>query len=1007
MNNKRFLLILLLSTLFMVIVSGFVSAGCCLMPNEGQSCMNTSNPGVDCPAPDQEYVNDSCYAREECAIGCCCPTGIGSTNYSCPLPRTFIKDSSANLGSFCSCGGPSYTISGTVRDSLNNPLSGATVSARGISNVSLSNGRYILNRVPSGTQIEVAARKNGCLSATTTIDLNSNRDPVDISLNCVCAAGSCDAVAHAFCTSTNNWREYNLAVESAAYCILCRNSDTVNCQQASLCQGGDGACPLSCSNIQGSTNFDSDCVCGMTSNGVCPAPSFGCDIYNDADCITLNPVCGNGIIEYPYETCDYGPPVIEGQLSICSFSECSACNCRGLSRCGNLILNAGEACEIGMMCANGSMCENCQCEASLCSPTNLNPASNLNPKLNANFDYANQRMFVNWSVPNACRPSVGYYSLFKCKGCNAQSNLGDFNPLNLIIGPTTFNYSDRLIEGNSTYCYYVRASYMDGRPDGVSAVVCNSTGADFCINPHTREFCLNNDRYNCTSRNTLNLIKDCSPGYCMPPDYSGITRCVNQSVCDYCNGLYGMFANLPGLKVRINGTTSFTFNWCNSTNPAIPAVEGCYYDRTRTLFSAFKYCSNVSSCYNYKSKTACEDPDSCGGKTGPCVWNWTQRTKPELGGLCRPFDENDQQCELCDSKEFNWLSPSCTPEICKLFGNCYYIGKGTWHDYSCSSEKLLTCADYNDSNRCAGGQPVRVDVNYDPNGNRISGTHQLTPSNDNLDLGKCYWHDYNNGYGLCIRDADGFPVVSFAPGAPGWDCDSNDIICSSDFDNPITTILPRSGCNAGGIYGETADINYVVSDDRYFSRYLKTYFCITSQGSTCYPSNLGFNGTYTRAMTASGMYKLFYYSQDPAKNLEVIKSITIEVDAAPPIWGLTNPSMVCNLQTSQPTLLLEGVVSSDAAYICARNRQNNKVVCQNNCVFNNTPPCISSSGLFTLNVPITVNSALANITVYAQDRACNYFENTILAACHNNTFPRLRINISHYYTNLLYWTTPN
>jgi hypothetical protein len=412
------------------------------------------------------------------------------------------------------------------------------------------------------------------------------------------------------------------------------------------------------------------------------------------------------------------------------------------------------------------------------------------------------------------------------------------------------------------------------------------------------------------------------------------------------------------------------------------------------LFSAFKYCSNVSSCYNYKSKTACEDPDSCGGKTGPCVWNWTQRTKPELGGLCRPFDENDQQCELCDSKEFNWLSPSCTPEICKLFGNCYYIGigKGSWHNYSCSSEKLLTCADYNDSNRCAGGQPVRVDVTYNnTNGNRISGTHQLTPSNDNLDLGKCYWHDYNNGYGLCIRDADGFPAASFAPGAPGWDCDSNDLMCSSDFDNPVTTILPRSGCNAGGMYGETVNINYVVSDDRYFSRYLKTYFCITPQRSApCYPTHLGFNGTYTEIMTSSGFYDVYYYSQDPAKNLEVVNSITIEVDASIPTFNL-NP---INLQPGQTTLSIGGTVSPDALYICANNTQNKKEACQNNCAYNNTPGCITGSGQFSLNVPVAANSQLANIIVYAQDSACNYFENTVQAALSGRVFPKLRINIS-------------
>jgi hypothetical protein len=470
---------------------------------------------------------------------------------------------------------------------------------------------------------------------------------------------------------------------------------------------------------------------------------------------------------------------------------------------------------------------------------------------------------------------------------------------------------------------------------------------------------------------------------------------VNQSVCDYCNGLYGMFANLPALKVRIDGTTDYSFKWCNQSE--ISPLEGCYYDKTRTLFSAYKYCSNVSTCYNYKSKTACEDPDSCGGKTGPCVWNYTQRTKPELGGICRPFDTNDQHCELCDSKEYNWLSPSCTPEICKLFGKCYYIGKGTWHNYSCSNKKLLSCADYNDSNRCIGGQQVTVDVDYGADMNRTGGTHQITPSNDELDLGKCYWWQYRSGYGLCVKDSDYIRPTSFAVGAPGWDCDSNDTMCNTDFDDQVTTILPRSGCLAGGMYGETVDINYVVSDDRYFSRYLKTYFCITPQGSICYPTKLGFNRTYTEPMTSSGFYDVYYYSQDPAKNLEVVNSITIEVDASLPSFRFTNPTVACNLQTTQPTLLLEGIVSGGALYICANNTQNRKVVCANSCAFNNTLGCITESGQFALSVPVTANSRSSNITIYTQDSACNYFESTVNATCDNRTFPRLRINVSGYY----------
>jgi hypothetical protein len=283
---------------------------------------------------------------------------------------------------------------------------------------------------------------------------------------------------------------------------------------------------------------------------------------------------------------------------------------------------------------------------------------------------------------------------------------------------------------------------------------------------------------------------------------------------------------------------------------------------------------------------------------------------------------------------------------------------------------------------------VIVDVNYDANMNRIGGTHQFTASNDNLDLGKCYWWQYRSGYGLCVKDSDGIRPTSFAVDAPGWDCDSNDTMCNTDFDSSVTTILPRSGCGAGGMYGETVNINYVASDDRYFSRHLSTYFCITPQGSTpCYPNSLGYNGTYTQVMTSSGFYDVYYYSQDPALNLEIVKNITIEVDTSLPIFTWTRPSAACNLQTTQPNLLLEGIISSGAMYICANNTRTRAVVCQN----------MTNSNLFTLNVPITSTSLSANITVYAKDSACNYYVSTVSATCNNRTFPRLRINVSGYY----------
>jgi hypothetical protein len=1012
MTSYRFLLILLFSTLFLALLPGFVSAGCCLLPGEGLGCQNAATAD-NCSATDQTWDPvHSCSELEECALGCCCSPinylGIGGSNYSCLAPRIFVKDSNTIPGMSCSCGGSFYAISGIVRNGTNS-VEGARVSARGFSNYSLANGQYYLNRVPNGTQVIVGATKEGCLPGSTTIaNFNSDKtgaNSVNIALNCVCNQGDCDATLKAYCESNNNWVIYDFYSDNIAYCSRCRNSDPA-CAQLDLCVSGDGSCPLSCSPDLSSSDFDSDCICNMTPNGACPVENiFGCNKYNDADCFELNPQCNNGIIEYPYETCEVLPYRQEGQISRCSDTQCSGCNCIGSTRCGNLILEPGEQCEIGMMCANGSSCENCQCGASLCT------GNNLKPSIEAEYDPSSQRMFINWSVFGSCNSSVIYYSLFRCENCKAPANMGAFsplydnlgNPITLTLPPQKRNWSDS-VRGSTDYGYYVKVSYFD-KPDGISPVIWKTTGNPICINPHTTEFCMNNNRYRCLPDNTLFQIQDCGTGYCTLTDYSQgrVTRCSNQSVCDFCNGLYGMFANIAGLHVTVQGVSDFSPRYCKINGNA-PVVEECYYDRTQSLFNAFNYCSNVSSCFNYKSKEACENWDTnCGGKTNACVWNYTQASKPELGGICRRLQQQNGDCELCDSKEFNWISPGCTPEICKLFGKCYYIGKGSWRgiNASCSDQKLMTCSDYNDSRKCLGSpaQAVQVNAIYNASTNmRINGTHQFTPSNDNLELGKCFWYDFNLGHGegVCLRDADGLRVVSYGA-ATGWDCASNDIVCNSDFTSPVTTILPRTGCYAGGFYGEDAKISYVASDDRYFQNNLSTYFCLTPEGSTCYPSNLGSNGTYSQTMIASGIYSLFYYSQDPAKNLEVVKNTTIEVDAIPPTFRITNPTEACLIQSGVSTLTLEGIASTDTMFICAKNQRNNRIVCQNNCALNNTPGCIDDSGSFTLNIPVTVGSSLNNITIYMQDRACNYFENSQQAACNNKTLPKVRINITHYY----------
>ena len=75
-----------------------------------------------------------------------------------------------------------YTISGTVTDSNNNPLSGVSIILKSeeesIGNVSISaNGTYIISNVPYGTIGTITAEKLGYKEST--IDLTQSDYPVD------------------------------------------------------------------------------------------------------------------------------------------------------------------------------------------------------------------------------------------------------------------------------------------------------------------------------------------------------------------------------------------------------------------------------------------------------------------------------------------------------------------------------------------------------------------------------------------------------------------------------------------------------------------------------------------------------------------------------------------------------------------------------------------------------------------------------------------------------------
>lgn len=980
MINQNLTFKFLISGLFFILLLTLspilVNAGCCVT---SAGCVYAASQ-ADCTVAPSTYYSDACSAVDACSLGCCCSgsQGVGSLKKDCLYPYSFFPQS-VQVGAPCSCEGFGYFISGVVTQLTGEPVVSATVSAGGKINLTNQYGRYNLTNITSGNNVRVTASKQGCVDNSVYINLSRDMTNVNIILNCNCIPGGCSPAQNAYCNSSGVWRFYDLTIQSQkdTYCTFCREFDS-DCPQELECKNNDGKCPTGCA-----ASTDSDCACSSTPNGVCPAAcsSSQSDANYDADCFSRAVSCGDGIVAYPYETCERNPA--PGQLSLCLPDQCiisgtAPCNCRAPPTCGNMIIDVGEECERGMFCPNGQLCnEDCQCLGFNCNGTRVAPM------VSVSFDSSLRRIVLNWSVYSSCKSYVSSYAIYRCENTSSQprscSSKTDYA---LISNTLSSGMYDSSIFTNSQYCYYVQAFYGPPLEDfiGESNIICQRTGDAICMEPHPTEFCLNNARYTCDSNNNLKLISNCGTNaHCIGPDRDGRTNCTSVNICDQCNGLYGMFANLD-LKVVVNSEPLYC-------EPAYgrEIINSCYKDRTKTLFSAFKYCADVSSCYDYKSKQACEDPlDPCGKNKG-CEWVWlfanTQGDPPFggiFGGICRPKSVSLQKCEYCSNPQYNWLSPECNPHVCSLFGECYYQGSSETNPGapSCTSSRTFNCLNYNNEANCTGGRPVGVNAVYTANnasGIRIGGTHTLIQSKDVFGLGKCYWDNVNR---KCRRNADNLPQNNDYSNnlAFGYDCAQGDIYCESDFSSPVTTILPT----AFGAYPANLKLRFAVQDN-YPSSLIHTYFCLNISPGTCYPNELPTApGEYTKILTQSGTYNLFYYSQDPAKNLEEVKRVTILVDADKPFITITNPSYT-NFPVNQANVTIEGITSTDTRWLCVNNTLTKKSACINSCLLtSNVQPCISNqTGYFSFVIPVS-NTALNNITGIAEDFAGNIYKNTLL-----------------------------
>ena len=491
---------------------------------------------------------------------------------------------------------------------------------------------------------------------------------------------------------------------------------------------------------------------------------------------------------------------------------------------------------------------------------------------------------------------VNYLTVLRCEG-----QCSDFQPVAQIPAQTTYIDEDPALKFNQEYTYAITANYVisgESAPAistvNLGDIECwqNTVNSPFCsstayyeryktyLQTHgyaqytAQEFLLDfsrktaltfatrlNSAWQCTDKNRLVPTTpqvQCSARQneiCVADERG--PRCIVQENCGINFDPFGLFA---------------TQNTCEQG--LLPKY--CFYDKSQTVVNMCYSCSPRMSCYDYKTEETCQR-DNCGA--GQCQWH---NTIPDLGiGVC--VDRNKANCEYCNStgapdlqNKFTSLWDQCTEQksnaLSTLSNICFY-DKDFKISKSCDE---VSCQDY-----------TRDQCNSPANGITLNSDNSLqSASNDVCHLRVCEFHDTTG----CVKNADGNTGPGFQ------DCLPGNTACERDYFPPITTLIPEG--TAGKVEKLTIKIfdkkNKTSSPQDYAGRTnYKTYLCVQTPTQTCtqatqYPTQVETNelllkngelknGRTVLTTINPGQTSIYYYSRDPANNIETVKNISVVV----------------------------------------------------------------------------------------------------------------------------------
>ena len=543
------------------------------------------------------------------------------------------------------------------------------------------------------------------------------------------------------------------------------------------------------------------------------------------------------------------------------------------------------------------------CDIALkCSDPNYIPTLEI---LTINPPKGEKKFELTWS--DECFVSILYYEISRCKG----TSCSDFVLLSTSTQESfTDDSSDLLFDTN--YSYQVKSHYsaitttpsLEGK-NSLGNLECwyQTDYTQFCIHPFYYDKYQNylvtnsndftqanfdtevsskfsskfNEPYYCNDGNILTSSGSKCTGTDICIVESNTPQCIGQSECSYAS------ANPLGLYYEKTSCETDMY---------------CFYDKSFTITDNCYACSVDMDCYDYKSQSSCET-DNC--KMGSCEWN---DLSSELGtGVC--ISNVKYNCEWCDetgtaesSVASNNIFESCTEEKTQELSITNFICY--FKDGKAKNCQDVVCTDY-DVGDCSSTQITLDDTNTISN-----------PGSDTCGLGVCQLFSDE-----CKKNTDG-----------NNEADCTDEACEQDYFKPDTTLTPVID---NGVY---TNLNIQILDKTSSGSYetivttkdYKTYLCKGCSGSHPFSNSYtlsqqlivtglsvydGDNGSLLLTLD-EGNNTIRYYSEDPSKNVGIIKEVSVNAFAS------INPPVVFSVDVAGATQIGDVYYTSSLSTITAQ-----------------------------------------------------------------------------------------